>query len=349
MYHERMSYPDSLRILNNDGERTHVHDDACAEHTTAPSRRSGPNATQKHIADALGNTHAGRLPPWMKVRLSNGAGYMRIRQLVREQNLHTVCQSADCPNMSDCWSRGTATFMILGNVCTRSCGFCAVQTGKPLSLDRDEPRRVAASIALLGLRHAVITSVNRDELPDGGAAHFARTIDAVRRETGGACKVEVLIPDFRGDEAPLRTVLDARPDVLNHNVETVPRLYPMVRPQARFDRSLDLLRRAKSLSPATTTKSGFMVGLGEDDDEVVEVMRSLRAHDVDIVTIGQYLRPTPQHLPVTRYVEPAQFDTYAEIGLSLGFRDVASGPLVRSSFHAEQTLERAAARGSAAV
>ena len=225
------------------GAPNHAHTAACDEHTTAPGRRSGPNATQLHIADELGNQHAGRLPEWMKVRLSNGAGYSRIRDLVREQNLHTVCQSAACPNMSDCWSRGTATFMILGNVCTRSCGFCAVQTGRPLEIDLDEPRRVAESVALMGLKHAVITSVNRDELPDGGAQLFAETITLIRETTHGATQIEVLIPDFRGETAPLQTVMTARPDVLNHNVETVPRLYTMVRPQARMARSRTSLRQ----------------------------------------------------------------------------------------------------------
>jgi lipoic acid synthetase len=322
----------------------HIHGPGCAEHTTSPERRSGPNNAQLHLAELAGAPHAGRLPPWMKVRLSNGAGYSRIRQLVAERNLHTVCQSADCPNMSDCWSRGTATFMILGNVCTRSCGFCAVQTGRPLALDPGEPRRVGEAVMLMGLRHAVVTSVNRDELADGGARHFAATIRAIRASTAGACLVEVLIPDFRGDHDALAVVLDAQPDVLNHNVETVPRLYPMVRPQARFERSLALLQMSKRLRPDIPTKSGFMVGLGEEDAEVEDLLRSLRAHEVDIVTIGQYLRPTPHHLPVVRYVHPDRFDELAAIGLRMGFKDVASGPLVRSSYHAEQTLERATSR-----
>ncbi len=341
-----MSNPHDIRILNNEpavphGAPGHVHTEACDERTTAPGRRSGPNAMQKHIAAEQGHAHAGRLPEWMKVRLSNGAGYSRIRELVREQNLHTVCQSADCPNMSDCWSRGTATFMILGNVCTRSCGFCAVQTGRPLELDLDEPRRVAASVATMGLKHAVITSVNRDELPDGGAQMFADTITQIREQTHGATYVEVLIPDFRGEIEPLQIVMTARPDVLNHNVETVPRLYPMVRPQARIERSLELLQRAKAMDATVATKSGLMVGLGETDDEVRELMQMMADHGVDIITIGQYLRPTPQHLPVTRYVHPDTFAQYVEWGKAMGVKDVASGPLVRSSFHAEQTLERA--------
>ncbi len=314
----------------------------------SPERRSGPNARQRALAEEAGAVHAGRLPPWMKVRLSSGAGYARVKRLVDDHRLHTVCQSADCPNLGDCWSRGTATFMILGNVCTRSCGFCAVETGRPLAVDPDEPRRVGDAVATLGLRHAVVTSVNRDELADGGAAQFAATIRAIRTATGGRTLVEVLIPDFGGDVHALETVLDAAPDVLNHNVETVGRLYPIVRPQARLARSLALLARAKRTAPAIPTKSGFMLGLGEREGEVEDLLRMLRAEDVDIVTIGQYMRPTPRHLPVVEYVPPERFDALAAFGRQLGLRDVQAGPLVRSSFHAEETLDRARAEGSAA-
>jgi lipoic acid synthetase len=274
-------------------------------------------------------------PPWLRVRFPMGPGFERLRGLMREQGLHTVCEEARCPNIGDCWSRGTATFMILGDTCTRSCGFCAVKTGRPGTLDTAEPRRVALAVQRMELRHAVVTSVNRDELPDGGAAMFADTIRWIRRlcpET----TVEVLIPDFKGDEGALETVCRARPEILNHNTETVPRLYSRVRPQARYDRSLTLLKRAKEMDPGGLTKSGVMVGLGETRQELLNVFRDLASQRVDILTVGQYLRPTPAHLPIERYWAPEEFADLKSAALEMGFAHVESGPLVRSSYHAEE-------------
>ena len=276
-------------------------------------------------------------PPWLKVRFPAGGNYERIRVLMREQELNTVCEEARCPNIGDCWSRGTATFMILGDTCTRSCGFCAVKTGRPGTLDREEPRRVALAIQRLGLRHAVITSVNRDELADGGAGIFAETIEWSRRLSPDTT-FEVLIPDFKGDWAALRTVLGARPEILNHNTETVPRLYSVVRPQARYERSLDLLRTARELDPGTLTKSGLMVGLGETSAELLTVFRDLRDSAVDILTVGQYLQPTPAHLPVARYWTPEEFEEVKTAAIAMGFKHVECAPLVRSSYHAEEQV-----------
>lgn len=276
-------------------------------------------------------------PPWLKVRFPAGGNYERIRVLMREQELNTVCEEARCPNIGDCWSRGTATFMILGDTCTRSCGFCAVKTGRPGTLDREEPRRVALAIQRLGLRHAVITSVNRDELADGGAGIFAETIEWSRRLSPDTT-FEVLIPDFKGDWAALRTVLGARPEILNHNTETVPRLYSVVRPQARYERSLELLRTARELDPGTLTKSGLMVGLGETSAELLTVFRDLRDSAVDILTVGQYLQPTPGHLPVARYWTPEEFEELKTAAIGMGFKHVECGPLVRSSYHAEEQV-----------
>ncbi|MGB4862499.1 MAG: lipoyl synthase [Tepidiformaceae bacterium] len=276
-------------------------------------------------------------PAWLKVRFPAGGNYERLRVLMREQELHTVCEEARCPNIGDCWSRGTATFMILGDTCTRSCGFCAVKTGRPGVLDTAEPRRVALAIQRMGLRHAVITSVNRDELPDGGARMFAETIRWAR-SLSPETTFEVLIPDFKGDRAALATVLAAKPEILNHNTETVPRLYSVVRPQARYERSLELLRMARALDPGTLTKSGLMVGLGETRDELIEVFRGLRDSAVDILTVGQYLRPTPEHLPVVRYWTPAEFEDLKSEAQAMGFRHVECGPLVRSSYHAEEQV-----------
>jgi lipoic acid synthetase len=270
-------------------------------------------------------------PEWLKVTLPTGEPYKRIKNLLDEHNLHTVCESAACPNRGECWSRSTATFMILGNICTRSCGFCNVVTGRPTELDLDEPRRVADAIAKLDLSYAVITSVNRDELKDGGASVWAETIRQVRARCPQT-SIEVLIPDFCGNWDALQTVIDAQPDVLNHNVETVPRLYLQVRPQGKFERSLELLRRVKDAG--LTTKSGLMMGLGETDEEVLEVMRAWRQSGCDLITLGQYMQPTPQHLPVHRWVPPATFDRMREEGLAMGFANVFSGPLVRSSYHA---------------
>jgi lipoic acid synthetase len=272
-------------------------------------------------------------PSWLKVKLPTGEPYQKLKAIVDENRLHTVCESAACPNRGECWARSTATFMILGNICTRSCGFCNVITGRPTELDLDEPRRVAESVARLDLRYAVITSVNRDELLDGGASVWADTITQIR-QLSPSTKIEVLIPDFCARWESLQAVIDARPDVLNHNVETVPRLYLQVRPQGKFERSLELLKRAHDAG--LVTKSGLMVGLGERDSEVVEVLRDLRNSECDLVTIGQYMQPTPNHLSVQRWVEPETFDRFQQEGMKMGFTNVFSGPLVRSSYHAEE-------------
>lgn len=287
-------------------------------------------------------------PPWLSVRFRSGGEYERVRQVVRQGSLHTVCEEARCPNIGECWGRGTATFMILGDVCTRSCGFCAVKTGRPQGLDRDEPRRVALAVQRMGLRHAVITSVNRDELPDGGASIFADTIRWIRRLCPGTT-VEVLIPDFKGDWNALATVVGAHPDILNHNLETVPRLYRRVRPQADYARSLALLARAKALDPTLRTKSGLMVGFGETEPELLAVFADLASRDVDILTVGQYLQPTPSHLPVERYWQPTEFEALKSAALALGFRHVEAGPLVRSSYHAEEQAGGARPHPAAAI
>lgn len=275
-----------------------------------------------------------RKPEWLKVRLPAGNGYNRLKKLMREQGLHTVCEEAMCPNIGECWNRGTATFLLMGDTCTRSCGFCHIKTGRPQALDEDEPRRVAESVQAMNLSHCVLTSVNRDELPNGGAHIFANTIREIRQRLPH-CTIEVLIPDFKGNRAALKEVMDARPEILNHNTETVPRLYRTVRPQANYRQTLNVLSNAKILDPGTISKSGIMVGLGETKEEVWAVMRDLREHQLDILTIGQYLRPSPLHLPVYRYVHPSEFQEFHDIGLELGFRWVESGPLVRSSYHAE--------------
>jgi lipoic acid synthetase len=272
-------------------------------------------------------------PEWLKVRFFNGENYQDLKRILRGLDLHTVCESARCPNQGECWEHRTATFMILGDICTRSCGFCAVKTGRPAEPDTDEPRRVAAAVAAMTLRHAVITSVNRDELEDGGASMFAETIRAIRRAKPD-CTVEVLIPDFQGSEPALQTVLAAAPDILNHNTETVPRLYATVRPQARYDRSLDVLRRTKRAG--ATTKTGLMAGLGETADEFAAAFADLRRVGCDILTVGQYLQPTREHLPVARYYETREFDVLRERALALGFSHVEAGPLVRSSYHAAE-------------
>jgi len=277
-------------------------------------------------------------PNWLRAPAPTGSRYREIKSLVTHLNLHTVCESAACPNVGECWNRGTATFMILGNVCTRRCGFCAVQKGAPLAVDYDEPRRVAEAVAEMQLRYAVVTSVNRDDRKDGGAELFALTIQAIRGRVPG-CKVEVLVPDFQGRHEAMEIVMKARPDVLNHNTETVPRLYRQVRLGARYERSLDMLAYAKSLSGETPVKSGLMLGLGETMDEVRGVMRDLRAHSVDILTLGQYLRPSPKHLPIVRYVAPQEFAELRDEGLALGFGHVEAGPLVRSSYHASEAGE----------
>ena len=275
-------------------------------------------------------------PPWLKVRFPAGDRYQRIKSLLREQELHTVCEEARCPNIGECFNSGTATFMILGDVCTRACGFCAVTSGRPESgLDWLEPYRLAKAVRTLRLDYVVITSVNRDDQPDGGAGIFAACIRTIRRDNPD-CRVEVLIPDLMGAWDALKTIVRARPFVLNHNVETAPRLYGRVRPKARYERSLELLRRAKELDPSLLTKSGMMVGLGECEEEIFDVMAALRDAGVDIVTIGQYLRPSAKHLPVERYYPPAEFQPFVERGRELGFRHVEAGPLVRSSYHAHK-------------
>lgn len=283
-------------------------------------------------------------PEWLRVRLHATPEFERVQRLVTEQRLNTVCFSAACPNLGECWSHGTATFMIGGNTCTRACGFCDVATGRPGALDAGEPARVAQAVAKLGLRFAVVTAVARDDLADGGAGQMAATVRAIRQACPGT-GVEVLIPDYKGREDDLRTVLDAGPDVLNHNLETVERLQREVRKAGRYARSLGLLRRAGELAPGTPTKSGIMLGLGERDEELDQALRDLRAHGVRLLTLGQYMSPSPEHLPVARWVPPAEFDAWAERARELGFAEVASGPLVRSSYRADQ-LARGAADGS---
>jgi lipoic acid synthetase len=277
-------------------------------------------------------------PAWLKVRAPGSENYLRLKGLMRELSLHTVCEEANCPNIGECWHHGTATFMVLGDTCTRSCGYCNVVHGAPKPPDPDEPVNVARAIHAMALAHVVVTSVDRDDLPDFGASHFARTIAETRARTPG-CRIEVLIPDFKGDEAALRAVLDARPDVLNHNIETVPRLYRTARPGGRYPRALELLDRARSYAPDIPTKSGLMVGLGEAWDEVVQTLRDLRAAGCQIVTIGQYLRPSLANMPMTRYYAPAEFVELKRIGVELGFGHVESGPLVRSSYHAHEQAD----------
>jgi len=274
-----------------------------------------------------------RKPDWLRAKLPSGSGYGAVRKLVDDNKLHTVCQSAQCPNMGECWSRGTATLMILGNVCTRSCGFCAIQTGRPTEYDLGEPARVADAVATMGLKHCVITSVTRDELKDGGASMWARTIRAIRHRNPSTA-IEVLTPDFRGNTEQLDTVLDAAPDIFNHNIETVERLQRPVRVQARYDRSFKILDHAARRG--FVAKSGMMLGLGETQEEIAKSLRDLRSIDVKILTLGQYLQPTPKHLPVERWVTPEEFAKWNEYGLSLGFSMVESGPLVRSSYHADE-------------
>jgi lipoyl synthase len=276
-------------------------------------------------------------PDWLKAPAPVGERYRELKSLVQGLKLHTVCESAACPNIGECWNHRTATFMILGNFCTRRCGFCAVQKGQPLAVDWDEPRRVAEACEALGLKYAVITSVDRDDQKDGGAELFALTIKAIRERIPD-CKVEVLVPDFQGSREAMGTVMEAAPDVLNHNIETVPRLYRQVRIGARYERSLEMLACAKELRPEIPTKSGLMVGLGETDEEVIAALQDLRAHGVNIATIGQYLRPTPAHLPVLRHVTPDTFREYKRAGMEMGFAHVESGPLVRSSYHAAEAL-----------
>jgi lipoic acid synthetase len=279
-------------------------------------------------------------PEWLKVRAPGSENYLRLKGIMRDLKLNTVCEDAHCPNIGECWHHGTATFMILGDVCTRACAYCAVKHGKPAMLDREEPARVGDAVRAMGLRYAVVTSVDRDDLADGGAGIFASTIREIKARVPD-CRVEVLIPDFKGEEAALRTVLEARPDVLNHNTETVPRLYRMARSGGKYSRCLELLERATRIAPDIPTKTGLMVGLGEEEDELVEVFRDLRTVGVAILTVGQYLRPSPDHAPMTRYYHPDEFAELKRIALGLGFVHVEAGPLVRSSYHAHEQADAA--------
>jgi lipoyl synthase len=307
--------------------------------------RANPGGTKV----AEGRPFRERKPPWLKVPAPGGPNYRRLKERIEADNLHTVCQEANCPNVGECWERGTATFMILGDVCTRRCGFCNVQTGVPTWNDPLEPLRVANQVKQMGLRHAVVTSVDRDDLPDYGAGAFVGVIRSIRM-MAPECKVEVLTPDFRGQEMPLARVVTERPDVFNHNVETVPRLYPKARRGSDFLRSCRVLRTAKEMGgEEVVTKSGLMVGLGEEFDEMVEAFRILREHRVQILTVGQYLRPTERHLPVVRYWHPDEFDALRDAALGLGFESVASGPLVRSSYHADESAHEVTERRAAAA
>ena len=274
-------------------------------------------------------------PSWLRVKLPIGENYKKVRALVDEHKLHTICESGSCPNMGECWGEGTATFMILGNICTRSCGFCAVQTGKPLAADLLEPSRVAHSVKTMGVKHAVITSVDRDDLKDGGSEIWAATVNAIRKESPGTT-LETLIPDFMGKWENLQLIIDVAPEIVSHNLETVRRLTKQVRIQAKYDRSLEVLFRLKK--GGMRTKSGVMLGLGETHEEVIETMEDLRSVQVDILTLGQYLQPTPKHLPVVEFITPERFEEYKELGMKMGFRYVESGPLVRSSYHAEKHI-----------
>jgi lipoyl synthase len=290
----------------------------------------------RHRAEPL----PARKPSWLKVKAPGGPNYMRLKQLMRELDLHSVCEEAHCPNVGECWEHGTATFMILGDVCTRNCAYCAVAHGRPPKYDIAEPHRVARAIAEMGLQHAVITSVDRDDLPDFGAWVFAETIRQIHERIPG-CSVEVLVPDFQGNEDSIRTVLEAGPEIYNHNTETVPRLYKKARPGGRYARVMEIFRYAKRIAPEIPTKTGMILGMGETIEEVVAVMRDLREVDVDILTLGQYLRPSDAHIALDRYYTPQEFRKLYEIGMEMGFRHVESGPLVRSSYHAWEQVQAA--------
>src|SRR5579859_2239004 len=295
-----------------------------------PRQHSPMTASQQPLQPTV-------IPEWIRVRVTEGGNFKELKQIVGQRRLHTVCEEARCPNIFDCWNRRTATFMILGDVCTRACRFCAVTSGRPSELDLGEPLRVAESVAELGLKHAVITSVDRDDLRDGGAGIFARTIRAIRRRSPGTT-IEVLTPDFQGDFDSVRTIVEAGPDIFNHNTETVPRLYPRIRPKAVYANSLALLRHVKSLAPHMVTKSGLMVGLGETEEELLEVFRNMRAHSIDVLTVGQYLRPSKKHAEVVRYYRPDEFAHLKALAVAMGFRHVEAGPLVRSSYHADEQV-----------
>jgi lipoic acid synthetase len=298
----------------------------------APSGAPGPAAPLTSV----------RKPGWLKVKAPGGETFVEVRRLMRELELHTVCEEAHCPNVGECWNHRAATFMILGDVCTRNCSYCAIAHGTPQALDVEEPRRLAEAVQAMRLRHVVVTSVDRDDLPNGGAEQFAGVVREIRLRMADTT-VEVLIPDFKGREPALRIVVDAHPDILNHNIETVPRLYRIARPGGRYDRALELLERAKRMDPLLVTKSGIMVGLGETWEEAVAALRDLRAAGADLITIGQYLRPSSGHLPVARFYTPKEFAELRRLGEDLGFRHVESGPLVRSSYHAWEQAERAGA------
>ena len=306
-----------------------------------------PKGTSRiHAHEGLQTVPMGdRKPEWLKVRSPGGTNYLRLKRMMRDRSLHTVCEEAGCPNIGECWEAGTATFMILGDVCTRACKYCAVAHGMPTELDEDEPRRVAETVASMGLEHVVITSVNRDELSDGGAHIYAQTIREIRLRVPG-CSVEVLIPDFKGDEEDLATVMEAEPDILGHNLETVERLHPEVRPGGRYWRSISFLGAAKRLNSSVLTKTGMILGMGEHKPEIAEAMRDLREASVDILTLGQYLRPSAAHIPVARWVTPGEFGEWKRVGeAELGFRHVESGPLVRSSYHAKEQAREVEAGG----
>ncbi len=296
-----------------------------------------PNDSYRRGVEAADSQRGERVakPPWIRARIPSGQNYERIKSLVREKRLHTVCAEAMCPNLGECWGKGTATFLILGDICTRNCSFCGVKTGTPAPVRVDEAVEVADAVSIMNLKHAVITSVTRDDLPDGGAALFAQTIRAIR-EKSPRCRVEVLVPDFRGNRESVASVLDARPDIFSHNMETVRLLYPKVRSLADYARSLDVLRSAKELQPEITVKSGIMVGLGESREEILEVLTDLLASGCRVLTIGQYLSPTRSHFPVARYYSPAEFGELKKTALDLGFQWVEAGPLVRSSYHADE-------------
>jgi lipoic acid synthetase len=284
----------------------------------------------------------GRKPPWLKVKAPGGPNYAHVRHVMQDLKLHTVCEEAHCPNVGECWEHRAATFMILGDVCTRNCAYCAIAHGTPRTLDTDEPRRLAEAVAAMGLKYIVVTSVDRDDLPNGGAEQFADVVKQTRLRLPDTA-VELLIPDFKGNEAALWIVVEAKPDILNHNLETVRRLYRLARPGGRYDRALELLARAKAMDSALPTKSGLMVGLGEEWDELLTAMRDLRSVNVDLLTIGQYLRPSAAHLPVARFYTPDEFAELKRVGLQMGYRHVESGPLVRSSYHAWEQAEHAMA------
>ena len=295
----------------------------------------------KNNGTAAAKPHPVRKPPWLKVRAPGGSNYVEVRRLMRDLELHTVCEEAHCPNIGECWEHRAATFMVLGDTCTRNCSYCAVSHGTPTEYDPNEPSRLAEAVEKIGLAHVVITSVDRDDLPNGGAEIFAGCVSEIRSRLPETT-VELLIPDFKGSEEALRIVVDAQPDILNHNLETVPRLYRIARPGGLYARALELLRRAKAMDPTLVTKSGLMCGLGEEWDELLRAMHDLRQQDVDLLTLGQYLRPSASHLPVARYYTPAEFDELRDAGFEMGYRHVEAGPLVRSSYHAWEQAQRLA-------